>query len=138
MTTVPAAALDQHIAILGKTGSGKTFAAKGIVERLLGQRRQVCVLDPTAAWWGLRLDANGKGRGYDVVLIGGKPALFAQHLETILMAARLAGLSINPPEIDPCKQHLSGTAAAAALGFQGRDKLKPSSSQTPEPSSASS
>lgn len=70
----PEAALQQHIAVLGKTGSGKTYAAKGIVERLLDQRRQVCTLDPTGAWWGLRLDADGKGKGYDVILLGGAHA----------------------------------------------------------------
>lgn len=68
----PKAVLDQHIAILGKTGSGKTFCAKGLVEHLLNQKRQVCVLDPTSAWWGLRLAADGKGSGFDVVLLGGE------------------------------------------------------------------
>lgn len=72
--TIPEAALNQHIAILGKTGSGKTFAAKGLVEWMLAQHRQVCVLDPTGAWWGLRLGADGKSRGHDVVLLGGKHA----------------------------------------------------------------
>src|SRR5688500_6199055 len=70
--TIPDAALNQHIAVLGKTGSGKTYAAKGIVEQLLRDDRQVCVLDPTGAWWGLRLGADGKGRGFDVVLLGGQ------------------------------------------------------------------
>lgn len=69
---IPDAALDQHIAILGKTGSGKTYAAKGVVERLLKARRQVCVIDPTGAWWGLRLAADGNTTGYGVILIGGK------------------------------------------------------------------
>jgi DNA helicase HerA-like ATPase len=61
---IPKAALEQHIAILGKTGSGKTYAAKGLVERMLDDGRQVCVIDPTAAWWGLRLGANGKPPGF--------------------------------------------------------------------------
>lgn len=75
MTPVlPKAALNQHVAILGKTGSGKTYTAKGIVEGLLEDRRQVCVVDPTGAWWGLRLAADGKGKGFDVVLLGGKHA----------------------------------------------------------------
>ena len=63
---IPKAALNQHIAILGKTGSGKTFAAKGIVEHLLDEGRQVCVLDPTGAWWGMRLGADGKSKGYNL------------------------------------------------------------------------
>lgn len=71
---IPSDALNQHIAVLGKTGSGKTYAAKGIVERLLREHRQTCVIDPTGAWWGLRLAADGKGKGFDVVLLGGEHA----------------------------------------------------------------
>ena len=71
---IPSAALNQHIAVLGKTGSGKTYAAKGLVERFIGDGRQVCVIDPTGAWWGLRLGADGKSKGYDVVLLGGQHA----------------------------------------------------------------
>ena len=36
---IPDAALAQHMAILGKTGSGKSYATRGIVERLLGRVR---------------------------------------------------------------------------------------------------
>ncbi len=32
---IPEAAMRQHMAILGKTGSGKSYAARGIVEGLL-------------------------------------------------------------------------------------------------------
>lgn len=39
---LPAAALDQHVAILGKTGSGKTWTAKVIVEHALRAGRQTC------------------------------------------------------------------------------------------------
>lgn len=76
MTTLqlPDAALAQHVAILGMTGSGKTFTAKGIVEALLADDRQCCILDPTGAWWGLRLGRDGKSRGHDVILIGGDHA----------------------------------------------------------------
>lgn len=54
-------------------------------------------------------------------LIEVEPRAFKRELDTILMAAHLGGLSIDLPEIDPCKQHLSGAAAAAALGMQRRD-----------------
>jgi hypothetical protein len=71
---IPPAALDQHIAILGKTGSGKTFCAKAIIEHVLRQQRQTCIIDPTGAWWGLRLAADGRAKGLDVVLLGGEHA----------------------------------------------------------------
>jgi hypothetical protein len=41
------------IAILGKKGRGKSYAAKGLVERVL-------VLDPLGHWWGLKVSANGE------------------------------------------------------------------------------
>ena len=35
------AVVERHLVVLGKTGSGKTYAAKGIVERLVQRRRHV-------------------------------------------------------------------------------------------------
>lgn len=51
---IPDTALDTHIGVLGRTGTGKTFTARGLVERLLDAQRQVVIVDPTGAWWGLR------------------------------------------------------------------------------------
>lgn len=62
----------QPFAVLGKTGSGKTYAAKGLVEQLLAQGRRVCVLDPTGAWWGLRVGADGKSPGHKIAIFGGR------------------------------------------------------------------
>lgn len=89
MNTIPSAALNQHIAILGKTGSGKSYAARGVVEHLLTEDRQVCILDPTSAWWGLRLASNGKDKGYDVVLLGGERADIPLHERSGAAVARL-------------------------------------------------
>lgn len=69
---IPDAALDQHKAIIGKTGSGKTYAAKSIVEALVARGRQVCIIDPTGAWWGMRLAADGTSPGLSLVIIGGE------------------------------------------------------------------
>lgn len=71
---IPQPTLLQHIGIVGKTGSGKTFTAKGIVEQLLDQERRVCILDPTGAWWGLKSSSDGKSTGYSVVVFGGEHA----------------------------------------------------------------
>lgn len=68
---IPEAALQQHLAVLGKTGSGKTFAVKGIVEHLLAQQKRVGIVDPTGAWWGLRFPASGKGAGFPILVLGG-------------------------------------------------------------------
>lgn len=68
---IPEAAQQQHIAVLGKTGSGKTFAIKGIVEHWLATRQRVGIVDPTGAWWGLRSSKDGKGAGFPILVLGG-------------------------------------------------------------------
>lgn len=69
---IPAKVLEQHIAILGKTGSGKSYAAKGIAEHILSEKGRVCILDPTSGWWGLRSDATGKKAGFPINVFGGE------------------------------------------------------------------
>jgi len=68
---VPLEVLEGDIAILGKKGRGKTYTAKGIVERLLDSKRRVVVLDPLSTWWGLKTTANGKSDAYPVAVFGG-------------------------------------------------------------------
>lgn len=68
---IPPDSFDQHTAIVGMTGSGKTTAAKVCVEMMLDLDRQVCIIDPTSAWWGLRLKRDGKTPGYKIPLLGG-------------------------------------------------------------------
>ena len=71
---IPQEALTQHAAILGRTGSGKTYTAKGLVERLLKDGKRVCIMDPTGAWWGLKSSADGKHPGFPVCVFGGDHA----------------------------------------------------------------
>jgi len=66
-SSIPDAALDADIAILGKKGRGKTYAAKGCVERLLDLGRRVIVLDPLSTWWGLKAGPHG----YPIAVLGG-------------------------------------------------------------------
>lgn len=98
--TIPDAALDKHIAILGKTGSGKTNTAKVTVERLLDRKERVCIIDPTSAWWGLRVMADGRTPGYGVVVFGGRHGdlpLSGMHGTTI---ADVIGKSSTPAILD--------------------------------------
>ena len=67
-------ALDDRIAIVGTAGSGKTYAAKGFVERLLDSGAQVAIVDLLGVWWGLRASADGSAPGYPVIVFGGKHA----------------------------------------------------------------
>lgn len=62
---IPDRALDSHTGVLGKTGAGKSYTARGLVERLLRLERQVVIVDPTGAWWGLR-------SGFEIPIFGGR------------------------------------------------------------------
>lgn len=69
---IPDKALDSHIGILGKTGSGKSYTARGLVERLLDAGRQVVIVDPTGAWSGIRAGADGGPHGgFPIPIFGG-------------------------------------------------------------------
>jgi ribosome-binding protein aMBF1 (putative translation factor) len=76
---IPDEALDADIAILGKKGRGKTFTAKGLVERLLRMQRRVLVLDPLSVWWGLKSGADGKSPGFPIPIFGGPHADIPLH-----------------------------------------------------------
>src|SRR6478609_1910112 len=73
---LPDKALIQHIAITGKAGSGKTNSAKVMVERFLDERRRVCIIDPTGAWWGLKSNATGKKAAFEITIFGGSHSDF--------------------------------------------------------------
>lgn len=75
MTTppiIPPVALAQHIAVLGKTGSGKTSTAKLAIEQVVADGSRVCILDPIKSdWWGLTSSVDGKRPGLPFQILGG-------------------------------------------------------------------
>jgi hypothetical protein len=89
------------MAVLGKTGSGKTSVVKAaIVEPALSADERVCVIDPTGAWWGLRLKADGRTKGYPVYVFGGRHAdypLLGTHGEAM---ADVIGTTNTPAILD--------------------------------------
>lgn len=73
VTLYPEEALESHIGVLGKTGSGKSNSIKVIVERLMKLGDRVCIIDPTGTWWGLRLMPDGSP-GFQPTIFGGEHA----------------------------------------------------------------
>lgn len=71
---LPTAILKQHVAVLGKTRSGKSSVMRGLVEGLLDRGEPVCIVDPKGDWWGIKLGEDGKRPGYPVVIFGGEHA----------------------------------------------------------------
>lgn len=76
MLSIRDQALEENVGTFGTTGSGKSYAARGLAERLLASTPapRVCIIDPKGDWWGIRLAADGKHRGLDVTIIGGPHA----------------------------------------------------------------
>lgn len=97
---IPNQALEHHVAFLGKTGSGKSNGAKVIVEDALDTGERVCVLDPTGAWWGLRLKRDGKPSKYPVVIFGGLHADVQIGREHGAAVAEVVATSSTPAVID--------------------------------------
>jgi len=64
----------QSTAILAKRGVGKTYTAAVIMEELLAVGQVPVVIDPTGAHWGIKASADGKAKGYPVVVFGGEHA----------------------------------------------------------------
>jgi hypothetical protein len=64
--------INEHQAIVGNSGSGKTVTGKAEAEQLLRERRHVAIIDLTDVWYGLRSDVAGTGPGFDIPIFGGR------------------------------------------------------------------
>ena len=129
---IPAAALAHHIAIVGKTGSGKTFSAKGAVEGLLARGERVLVIDPTGVWWGLRLSADGKRAStHSPVIIGGRhgdlPIVDKDAAATGERLAAVLGGSATPAILDLQQMSVAARTRLATALFEGllRENRRP-------------
>ena len=69
--SLPLDACTQTFAWIGRKGSGKTYGAGKLVEELLKASVQTVILDTVGNWYGLRIAADGKGKGFDVPVFGG-------------------------------------------------------------------
>lgn len=89
---LPSGVLDNHIAVLGKTGSGKTSTSKLIVEHVVAQGFRVCVLDTVKSdWWGLTSSRDGKHPGLDFKILGGPRGHVPLHSNAGKVIGQLVG-----------------------------------------------
>lgn len=66
------AILANHLAIVGKSGSGKTSTAKLLIEQVVADGYRVCIADPIKSdYWGLTSSASGKRAGLPFRILGG-------------------------------------------------------------------
>jgi len=69
---LPARAITESIAIMGRKGSGKTYTGGRLFEQMFAVGAQCVALDPVGNWYGLRLSASGKRAGLDIPIFGGE------------------------------------------------------------------
>jgi hypothetical protein len=68
---LPLNAVTQKLAMLGRTGSGKTYGATKLAEEMYDAGAQIVALDPVGVWYGLRLASNGRDAGIAIPVFGG-------------------------------------------------------------------
>lgn len=97
---IPAAILQSHTAILGKTGSGKTSTSKLLIEQVVESGARVCVLDTVKSdWWGLTSSASGKSAGLPFTILGGPRGHLPLHSNAGKAIGQLVGTGKLPLSI---------------------------------------
>lgn len=70
--TLPLDAVTSTLIVYGGKGMGKTNLGTVFCEELSAANQRFSVIDPMGVFWGLRHSADGKGRGIEVLILGGK------------------------------------------------------------------
>jgi hypothetical protein len=97
---IPPEVLANHVAILGKTGSGKTSTEKLAVEEVAGEGFRVCVLDSVKSdWWGITSSADGKKPGLPFKILGGPRGHVPLHSSAGKVIGQLVGSGKLPLSI---------------------------------------
>lgn len=67
---LPKESATKGFAFIGKRGSGKSYNAAVLAEEFSKHHIPFVVFDPIDVWWGLKVAADGKGKGLPVVVFG--------------------------------------------------------------------
>lgn len=71
---IPAKALVDCGAILGRRGAGKSATGRVLLEHELEASHRCCVIDPKGDWYGIRATKDGKPSAYEIPVFGGAHA----------------------------------------------------------------
>jgi hypothetical protein len=116
--TFPPALLAQHVAVLGKTGAGKTSTAKLAIEQVVPSGARVCVLDPIKSdWWGLTSSADGKRPGLPFHILGGPRGHLPLHERAGKAIGELVATGALPLSIIDMADFLPGGQAQFFVDF---------------------
>lgn len=111
---LPIDAITDTLGVVGKRGSGKTYAVGVLVEEILRVEQQVVIVDPTDSWWGLRSSADGLRPGLPVTVLGGEHADLPLDEKD---AAAVADLVVeHGPSVVLCVEHMSKAAQRRCVG----------------------
>lgn len=100
MSGIPPEILKNHVAILGKTGSGKTSTEKLCIEQVVANGFRVCVLDSVKSdWWGITSSASGKEAGLPFQILGGPHGHVPLHSSAGKVIGQLVGTGKLPLSI---------------------------------------
>ena len=129
--SLPMDFVTQKAGFLGRTGSGKTYAATKAAELMLDAGAQVLVIDPVGVWYGLRLDKDGSSpSGIDIPIFGGlhgdiplEPTAGALIADLVVDRALSAILDVSQWERDSDKARFASDFASR---FFYRKKAAPS------------
>ena len=120
--SLPLDAVTQKTAMLGRTGSGKTYAATKLTEEMLDAGAQIIALDPVGVWYGLRLGADGKSPGISIPVFGGlhgdvplEPTAGKMIADLIVDRGISAMIDVSQFEHDSEKARFAGDFAARLL-----------------------
>lgn len=126
---LPRDAVTQKLAFLGRTGTGKSYAAMKAAEEMHRAGAQIVAIDVVGIWWGLRLAKDGVSPGLEIPVLGGlrgdialTPNAGALIADLIVDSGASAILDISQFESDADKARF---AAAFADRFFRRMKSAP-------------
>ena len=71
---IPAEALKDCGAILGRRGAGKSGTGRAILEHELDAQHRCCVIDPKGDWYGIRAKKDGSPSRFEIPVFGGAHA----------------------------------------------------------------